>query len=321
MTTNNATPLADPHPPPGFRFQLVHRVLCDGLAGRRLVDLRGRGNSPRCPDSGILGLHLFQPFASPRLANGCLAVLVCFCLIALLLPAVESAREAARRAQCNNNLKMIALALHNYHDEHGTFPPAFIPDKDGKPMHSWRVLLLPYLEEKYLYDKYNFQEPWDGPNNSKLMNPVPYATNVPATSAPGVEPASGPATWRSSGPEPHGLARQTRKMNEIADGTANTILVMEDQSTRIPWMEPRDLTLDEALRSTHLARSSSGRHPSPRRFLLRLPGGRNVALVDGSVGFLSDGLPRDFVSNLLTIDDGAGVSPRTSCPRSATESD
>ena len=70
--------------------------------------------------------------------------------------------------QCSNHLKQIGLALQNYHDAYGSFPPAYMADADGKPIHSWRVLILPYLEQKALYDKYSFDEPWDGPNNSQL---------------------------------------------------------------------------------------------------------------------------------------------------------
>ena len=73
-------------------------------------------------------------------------------LVALLLPAVQSAREAARRMSCSNNLKQLSLALHNYEDTHKTFPPAGI---DSNQM-SWVVLLLPYFEQKNLYDQFNF---------------------------------------------------------------------------------------------------------------------------------------------------------------------
>jgi len=100
-----------------------------------------------------------------------LGVFVCGgILVALLLPAVQSAREAARRAQCSNNLKQIALAFHNYHDTYRTFPPAYIPDEDGNPKHSWRVLILPFLEQRALYEQYNFDEPWDSPNNRIVGN-------------------------------------------------------------------------------------------------------------------------------------------------------
>ncbi|QDT65750.1 DUF1559 family PulG-like putative transporter [Calycomorphotria hydatis] len=78
-------------------------------------------------------------------------------LIALLLPAVQQAREAARRSQCKNNLKQIGLALHNYHDNHGTFPPRNIYSLDKN--HSWMTMILPFVEQAPLYSKYDFSEP------------------------------------------------------------------------------------------------------------------------------------------------------------------
>ena len=72
-----------------------------------------------------------------------------------------------------NNLKQIAMALQCYHQANGCFPPAYIADKTGKPMHSWRVLILPYLDRDDLYKAYNFTEPWDGPNNKKLATSRP----------------------------------------------------------------------------------------------------------------------------------------------------
>src|SRR4051812_46549754 len=75
-------------------------------------------------------------------------------LVALLLPAVQAAREAARRTQCSNNLKQLSLALLNYETVHTTFPPAGI---DTNQM-SWTVLLLPYFEQQALYDQFNFNK-------------------------------------------------------------------------------------------------------------------------------------------------------------------
>ena len=102
-------------------------------------------------------------------------------LVALLLPAVQAAREAARRMTCNNNLKQIALAMHNYQTAYKTSPPAYIPDKNGKPMHSWRVLIPPYLEgEDGVYKDYRFKEPWDSPHNKALAAGCPGCLLVPA---------------------------------------------------------------------------------------------------------------------------------------------
>jgi hypothetical protein len=92
---------------------------------------------------------------------------ILFALLASLGNAIDQARRDARRAQGNGNPGFIALALHNYHETYGTFPPAYIADAHRKPMHCWRVLIRPFLEQQTLYTSYNFHEPWDGPNNSR----------------------------------------------------------------------------------------------------------------------------------------------------------
>ena len=86
-------------------------------------------------------------------------------LVALLLPAVQAARTAARRAQSTNNLRQIGLALHMYNDTHGSLPPAVVTDASGKPLYSGRVLLLPYLEQQSLYDRWDKAQAWDSPAN------------------------------------------------------------------------------------------------------------------------------------------------------------
>src|SRR3972149_6378132 len=79
-------------------------------------------------------------------------------LVALLLPAVQYAREAARRSQCNNNLKQIGLAYYGYEGAHRGFPPSYISEKT-KPV-GWGIFILPYMEQKSLYDQYNFNAPF-----------------------------------------------------------------------------------------------------------------------------------------------------------------
>ncbi len=86
-------------------------------------------------------------------------------LVALLLPAIQAAREAARRNQAVNSMKQIMLSMHNYADSHKVLPPHANYSGDGKPLLSWRVHILPYLEENELYHQFHLDEPWDSPHN------------------------------------------------------------------------------------------------------------------------------------------------------------
>ena len=97
------------------------------------------------------------------------------------------------------------MAVANYHETYGCFPPAYVADRDGKPMHSWRVLILPFLEQRELYNAYNFAEPWDGPNNRKLADGSGGSTSAPAWSR--IRSAR-PASWRWSAPRQPGPAAQ-----------------------------------------------------------------------------------------------------------------
>ena len=96
--------------------------------------------------------------------------LVVLCLMCAHWAAIARGRDCPRTRPpfaLRNNLRQIALALQSYHQANGCFPPAYVADKNGKPMHSWRVLILPYLGFDDLYKAYDFTEPWDGPNNKK----------------------------------------------------------------------------------------------------------------------------------------------------------
>lgn len=244
------------------------------------------------------------PFAPPAKSSGggfmilvvigaCLfGLLVCGgVLVALLLPAVQSAREAARRAQCMNNLKQIALAFHNYNDVHGTFPPAYIPDENGQPKHSWRVLILPFLEQSTLYERYNFDEPWNSPNNLAVTNvPIP-AYSCP--SSPGGSPGSRETNYMViTGPETVFDGGKACKLSDILDGTSNTLLVVEACGTGVNWAEPKDLAASNV--SFPLG---TGGGASPDSYH---PGGLNAALCDGSVRFLSDSISPQTFQALLT---------------------
>ena len=89
------------------------------------------------------------------------------------------ARQAAIRSQCVNNEKQIGLAIHNYIVSHGSFPPAYTHDKAGKPLLSWRVLILPYIEQDALYKEFHLDEPWDSPHNKALIARMPATYRCP----------------------------------------------------------------------------------------------------------------------------------------------
>ncbi|NLF69693.1 MAG: DUF1559 domain-containing protein [Candidatus Anammoximicrobium sp.] len=212
-------------------------------------------------------------------------------LVALLLPATQAAREAARCSQCSNNLKQIALAFHNYHDVYKTFPPAYIPDENGQPMHSWRVLILPFLECQHIYNQYNFSEPWNSPGNLAATS-----QHVPAYSCP-ASPASGPGSLETSymvvtGPNTVFEGSKACQFREILDGTSNTILVVEVAGTGVNWAEPKDL---DASTLVYPLGTPGGMTPASHH-----PGGLNVALCDGSVRFIAYAVSPQVFRALIT---------------------
>jgi type II secretory pathway pseudopilin PulG len=126
-------------------------------------------------------------------------------LIALLLPMRRSAGEASRRSMCSNNLKQIGIALHNYADEYGAFPPAYTVDAEGKPLHSWRTLILPFIEQGPLYEKIDLSKPWDDPANKEAYDKGFPCINVPRPNwdrgRRRIWPSSAPtAVYRPPGP-------------------------------------------------------------------------------------------------------------------------
>ena len=146
-----------------------------------------------------------------------------------------------------NNLKQIAIAIMNYADVNGTLPPAFLADANGKPMHSWRSADSAVHRGAALFKKYNLNEPWNGPNNSKLADQIPEVYRCP--SHPDALHGDSPETsyFTVVGPETAFSGSVGRPFKNIADGTANTILVIEASGLERNWMDPHDVTFEEAL--------------------------------------------------------------------------
>lgn len=211
-------------------------------------------------------------------------------LVALLLPAVQSAREAARRAQSTNNLKQLGLAMHNYHVTHNKFPPQASVDEDGNPLLSWRVHLLPYLDEFELYQQFHLDEPWDSDHNIKLLEKMPAVFSNPNLPSKTKTVYLGLVSDNSLFQPGMGLP-----IREITDGSSQTIMFVEAAPNQLRnWTEPSDLEFQ------------------PQQPLLGItglrPGGFIAAICDGSVQFISNSIDPESFRAMVTV-DGREIVP------------
>ncbi len=240
-------------------------------------------------------------------------------LIGLLLPAVQSAREAARRASCLNNLRQIGLALHQYHETHGCFPPGGIEPRPAWPdgrQFAWSAFILPFVEQRALHEQIDFGLSFDDPANAEAaahVLQVYICPTVPRSSKliedRGVCDYGGIYGERISGPNnpPKGtmLYDQAVCIAEIRDGTSNTLIVSEDggwhdgqwingrnvfdQAYAINWEPPFTYMNENEIRSDH-------------------PGGANGLLGDGSARFLAESMELDTLAAICTRNLGEVLS-------------
>jgi len=217
-------------------------------------------------------------------------------VVVIWLDIVLSFSSAPVTNQCYNRLREIDYALRTYAATRQHLPPINTSDKNGKPMHSWRVAILPYLGRMDLYDMYDFHEPWDGPKNRKLLKTrspytCPFAAynNTPELALTNFVAVVGEKTFWQPG-----------KRMEIEDldfrGSSNTILLIEMGNSDIFWSEPRDFCLSNG--------STIATNPPPKfcvphmrdngYFYLPTPLGANALFADGTVRFLP--------ANMLTPD-------------------
>ena len=211
----------------------------------------------------------------------------------LLLPAVQSAREAARRAQCTNNLKMIGLGMHNYVSANGSFPKPAITSNDGKPLLSWRVAILPFIEQLPLYNKFKLDEPWDSPHNKPLLKEIPSTYSCPS----GSDAESSTTIYRVlTGKGAMFESDKAFGFADVTDGTSNTVTAVESKEP-VPWTKPdAELVFDpESPASLYGAGSSH-------------PGGFNVLFADGSVRFIGSSIDASVFRALVTRNGGEVVN-------------
>ncbi len=232
-----------------------------------------------------------------------LAGFLCIALVDIVL----AAREAARRSQCKNNLKQIGLALHNYHDTYNCFPPAVTYGPDGKPWHSWRVLLVPFLEASPFWSQYKLDEPWNGPSNSQLAtrfrNGASFIYRCPTDVETGSQNASYFAVIGENTMWP---PRDVASLDDATDPMYDTPFVVEVSHSGVHWMEPRDLQLD-AMSFEINASKGVGircRHGTSNFILSDTRAGAHVMMVDGAVQFLHAETPPRTVRSMLIRNDG-----------------
>ncbi|MFO0902464.1 MAG: DUF1559 domain-containing protein [Pirellulales bacterium] len=234
-------------------------------------------------------------------------------LAALLIPAISSARQAARRVQSGNNMKMIGLAMHNYHDTYGNFPLAGSDEPAYGLQMSWRVRLLPFVEQGSMFNQIDFNQPWNAGQNAQFNNSMPNVYQSPAAPPsnsntvyvalvdsyrappPGGKSNGKPPAANDAQPSPiFSHDGRATGMARIIDGTSNTLLFVEaDAEQAVPWMAPQDIVFDPQ---------------QPKRGIGKLHGkGFQVMMADGSVRFVANEVDDQVMRNLVHKNDGNPV--------------
>lgn len=212
-------------------------------------------------------------------------------LIALLLPAVQAARNAARRMQSMNHMKQIGLAMHHYHDINRHLPAQASLDKDGKKLLSWRVHLLPYLEQQALYEEFHLDEPWDSEHNLQLIEFMPEVFRDPRSVAPeGHTTYVVPVGKNMAFEEPTKEKSKGVRFADMVDGTSRTaVLIDASDDAAVIWTKPDDLEFVLAMPWKNLDKNA--------------PDGIQILFADGSVSNLDPGTPGQLLQQLFLRND------------------
>ena len=168
---------------------------------------------------------------------------------AAFLHGMQNARaQVVQKTRSENNLKQLVLATHNFLDSNGgAFPARCTVDANGKPLHSWRVLLLPFIDEGELYKQIRLDEPWDSEHNRQFHSKAPEIFRRPGSSAPGCVYSCVVAPNAALQPATKPGVKTGVRIASFTDGVSNTVLFVE-RTKPVCWMDPEaDLTLDEFL--------------------------------------------------------------------------
>ncbi len=282
-------------PKPSLNVRIQAR---DAAAASTLSDLLGKGlglaASAGAGDPTVAAVAAAIGRLQPRVEGDRVSLDANLADVAgMLAGPVRQANAQAQRSQGVNQLKQIGLAMHNYLSAHDTFPPAFRAGADGKPLLSWRVLILPYLEEKKLFDEFHLDEPWDSPHNKALIPRMPKVYASPAEAQALVE--AGKTTYLTPrGPHTILHGAEGVKIRDITDGTSMTVFTVDaGDALAVTWTRPDDWNASSPDETFHL-----------EGLFGHFPGGTSTGFADGSVRFLKDTLPEAIWKALMTRDGG-----------------
>ncbi len=221
-----------------------------------------------------------------------------------LLPAVQQSREAARRTQCKNQLKIIGLGLQCYVDFHGQYPYAGRVISDSAQICSWRMTTWSYMEAIPFHEIYHFEEPWDSPFNRRCLDRFEHHSpwRCPTHDAPArftdYAMLTGPGTIGGDG-------MTTLTPADVTDGLSNTIFIVEASGRKILFTEPKDIEVTEQSLGVNLPGDQLGH--SRGIISSYHVGGGHVLLGDGTVRYISEKIDPAVLKALTTINGGETV--------------
>jgi hypothetical protein len=232
-----------------------------------------------------------------------LALLTALALLIIVgIVLTKEARERKNVLSCKSNLRLIGVAMQNYYDAQKRFPPAYTTDAEGRPLLSWRLLLLPFFCRISLYDQFHIDEPWDSPHNRAILekNYIPSEYVCPAErDVENVDERKTTSYVMIVGPDTIPSGPNSIRFKDVTDGVERTIWIVEVADSGIYWTEPRDLKAEEI--------DFGINDPERKGISSRHKGGAHVLMFDNKVAFLKDSSDPESVKALSTIAGGENV--------------
>ncbi|MDR1053460.1 MAG: DUF1559 domain-containing protein, partial [Planctomycetaceae bacterium] len=251
----------------------------------------GRKLLPEVKDDRlVLSYEMSQHFSNHDLAYIGLG-------IAFLVPAFQAANEAESKMYCLNNIKQIILGFHSYNDAHDELPPLYTVDANGKPLHSWRVLILPYIGEEELYKSIKLDEAWDSEHNKQFHN-----ADIPIYSSPAIKNYRPNKKCNYAVIEGQPLKpKDGASFDDIKDGLENTIAVVV-VNRPFCWMNPKaNITLEDIADGEFGGGGIIGYNQTG--------GGSNFGFWNWNVKMLPKNIAPEKLKALSTANGGESVSP------------